>query len=148
MMKSHSEIGERIVAAMPFPGTQEVARIVRHHHEAFDGSGYPDCLAGESIPLAARILSIADSYDAMATTRPYHQARRHEAIMEILEEGAGGKYDPLLLRKFIQVLETSECRAMRAPRRENLEVAMGPAHAVRERQAACGPANRESTALV
>ncbi|MGV3654462.1 MAG: hypothetical protein ACO1N5_09595, partial [Noviherbaspirillum sp.] len=84
---------------------------------------------------------------AMATTRPYHQARPHEAIMEILEEGAGGKYDPLLLRKFIHVLETPDYRAMRAPQRENPAVAMGPAHAARERQAASGPANRESTLL-
>lgn len=101
IMKSHPVIGERIIRSIDAEGAEEVAQVVRHHHEHFDGGGYPDRLAGEDIPIYSRLLSIADSYDAMRTTRSYHRERTHAEVLEILHSEAGGKHDPYLLGKFI-----------------------------------------------
>ena len=109
-MKQHSEIGERIVKAIDSDHAPEVARIVRHHHEHFDGSGYPDGLQGTSIPLLARIVSLADCYDAMAMPRQYHPINNHRAVMEILTAEAGIKHDPDLLHAFRKVIESPENR--------------------------------------
>jgi HD-GYP domain-containing protein (c-di-GMP phosphodiesterase class II) len=110
-MKQHPEIGERIILAIADEKSVDVARTVRHHHECFDGSGYPDRLAGAEIPLFSRIISLADSYDAMAETRPYHQRRLHQTVMEILSSEAGSKHDPDLLHVFCSFIEKSEMRA-------------------------------------
>ncbi|MFA7292786.1 MAG: HD domain-containing phosphohydrolase [Rhodocyclaceae bacterium] len=99
-MKSHTIRGERIVRSMQIEGMDAVATAVRHHHEYFDGSGYPDRLAGEDIPLMSRIVSIVDSYDAMSKTRPYHPPRTHTQVMDILDDEEGGKHDPTLLSLF------------------------------------------------
>jgi response regulator RpfG family c-di-GMP phosphodiesterase len=111
IMKSHSEIGETIMTATELEGSQLAARLIRHHHEHFDGLGYPDNLAAEDIPLCARIISIADSYDAMAVTRSYHQARTHREIMAILHEETGEKHDPELMRIFCDIIETSKYKS-------------------------------------
>ncbi|MRG02449.1 HD-GYP domain-containing protein, partial [Klebsiella quasipneumoniae] len=66
-----------------------VARLIRAHHEAFDGSGYPDGLRGESIPLGARIVTIADAYDAMTSVRPYRDAMEHETALRIIDSQSG-----------------------------------------------------------
>lgn len=110
-MKQHSVIGERIILAISDEKSPEVARIVRHHHEYVDGSGYPDGLAGSDIPLCSRIISLTDSYDAMAASRPYHQARSHRTVMDILLGESGSKHDPDLLRAFCCIIEKSEMRA-------------------------------------
>ncbi len=110
-MKQHSEIGEKIIDATDLEGSQQVALVVRHHHEHYDGGGYPDRLAGEEIPIGARIIGIADSYDAMAVTRAYQHARTHPAIMEILRDESGGKHDPRLMSVFCDVIESSKFRA-------------------------------------
>lgn len=110
-MKQHAVIGERIVLAIGDEKSPEVARIVRHHHEHFDGSGYPDGLRGTEIPLFSRIIMLTDCYDAMAVTRPYHQARKHRAVMDILVSESGNKHDPDLLHAFFGVIEQSEMRA-------------------------------------
>ena len=107
-MKQHSEIGERIVQAIDSAYAPEVARIVRHHHEHFDGSGYPDGLHGTAIPLLARIVSLADCYDAMAMPRHYHPINNHRAVMEILTAEAGIKHDPDLLHAFRKVIDNPE----------------------------------------
>lgn len=73
-MKQHPLIDERIVLAIGAEHSPEIARVVRHHHENFDGSGYPDGLAGTDIPLFSRIISLADNYDAMAVARPAPQS--------------------------------------------------------------------------
>lgn len=104
VMKQHPLIGERIIRSIDAPGVDEIASAVRHHHEHFDGHGYPDGLSGETIPVWARVLSIADSYDAMATTRPYHKARSHAEVMDVLFLEQGGKHDPWLLDKFTHVV--------------------------------------------
>lgn len=110
-MKQHPMIGERIILAIGANRSTEVARIVRHHHENFDGSGYPDGLKGTDIPLFSRIVSLTDNYDAMATTRPYHNSRRHQAVMDIMIGEGGVKHDPDLLHAFCAVIEKSEMRA-------------------------------------
>lgn len=109
-MKQHSAIGERIVKAIDSIHAQEVACVVRHHHEHFDGSGYPDGLCGTDIPLLARIVSLADCYDAMAMPRLYHPMNNHRAVMEILTAEAGIKHDPDLLHAFRTVIEQPENR--------------------------------------
>lgn len=110
-MKQHAEIGERIILAIDDEKSADVARTVRHHHENFDGTGYPDRLAGSAIPLFSRIISLADSYDAMAETRPYHQPRQHQSVMDVLNSEAGTKHDPDLLQAFCAFIENSEMRA-------------------------------------
>ena len=110
LMRQHCEMGEQIIAATGLDGAAEAARIIRHHHEHYDGSGYPDRLAGYAIPLLSRIISIADAYDAMAVTRSYHRARAHESILEVLDRETGRKYDPELMDVFRDVIATSAYR--------------------------------------
>lgn len=113
-MRQHAEIGEKILLATELEGSQQAAGIVRHHHEHYDGSGYPDKLAGEDIPVYSRIISIADSYDAMAVTRSYHRQRGHSSIMEILRQETGVKHDPQLMRLFSELIQDSELKAAEA----------------------------------
>jgi HD-GYP domain-containing protein (c-di-GMP phosphodiesterase class II) len=111
VMQKHAELGASIVLATELEGAEAVASSVRHHHEHFDGSGYPDGLAGEQIPVCARIVGIADSYDAMAQERAYHPPRPHPEILEILREETGRKHDPGLVGLFCEVIERSEYRS-------------------------------------
>ncbi|MGB8634975.1 MAG: HD domain-containing phosphohydrolase [Rhodanobacteraceae bacterium] len=110
IMKQHSEIGEKIMLSTDLEGSQRAARLIRHHHEDYNGRGYPDGLSGDDIPLCSRIISIADSYDAMAVTRSYHRVRTHPEIMGILHEETGKKYDPELMQVFCEVIESSKFR--------------------------------------
>lgn len=110
-MKKHSEIGEKIMVATELEGALQAAKIIRHHHEHYDGHGYPDGLAGKEIPVCAQIISIADSYDAMAVTRSYHHARAHPEIMAILHKETGKKHDPELMRIFCEIIEPSEFKS-------------------------------------
>lgn len=110
-MQKHSELGANIILATEIDGSTEVARVIRHHHEWFNGQGYPDRIAGESIPLASRIIGIADSYDAMAVTRAYHPAKMHAEIMEIMRQENGLKHDPELMDAFREIIEKSPFKA-------------------------------------
>lgn len=92
IMKSHSEQGYNIL--MNADMFRDAAIIVRSHHERFDGKGYPDGLAGEQIPLGARIIAIADSIDAMTSDRPYRKGMSSEKCREQIEKNAGIMYDP------------------------------------------------------
>jgi putative two-component system response regulator len=105
IMEQHTIIGERICA--PLRSFRNVLPIIRHHHEKWDGSGYPDGLKGEEIPLTARILQITDIYDALTTARPYRQALPvPEALAIMREEAARGWWDQSLLNEFeTRVLE-------------------------------------------
>jgi HD-GYP domain-containing protein (c-di-GMP phosphodiesterase class II) len=107
VMQRHSAIGEDIVISTEIEGAAEAALIIRHHHERYDGAGYPDRLSGEDIPLCSRIIGIADSYDAMSTTRAYHPAKTHSAIMAVLREEEGGKHDRKLMDLFRAIIESS-----------------------------------------
>ncbi len=85
----------------------ECARYVRGHHERWDGRGYPDKLAGENIPLGARIIAVADAFDAMTTTRPYRKALPVAEARRRLIEGAGSQWDARIVTAFLRLLETT-----------------------------------------
>ncbi|GGK58581.1 HD-GYP domain-containing protein [Amphritea balenae] len=110
IMHKHPAIGEQIVLSTELDGASQTAHIIRHHHEHIDGSGYPDGVSGENIPIGARIISIVDSYDAMAYTRAYHRGRSHSQIIEILESETGIKHDPDLMRHFHKCIKRSDFR--------------------------------------
>jgi response regulator RpfG family c-di-GMP phosphodiesterase len=110
IMRSHAGRGEKILRAIPGDHAHAVAEAVRHHHEEFDGNGYPDKLSGEDIPVLSRIISIADNYDAMASRRVYHQPRDHAYIVNVMREESGQKHDPCLLARFLDVIERSPLR--------------------------------------
>lgn len=98
IMRSHSVRGESIIRAdETLTLRNEVGLIIRHHHEHFDGRGYPDELGGEEIPLAARLLSVVDSYDAMTESRTYHRVRSHQEAMAVLDSERGTKHDPRMV---------------------------------------------------
>ena len=111
-MQRHSAMGENILMSTEIEGAREAANIIRHHHERYDGAGYPDGLAGEAIPLCSRIIGIADSYDAMSTARAYHPAKTHSAIMGVLLEETGGKHDPHLTELFREIIANSRFKAV------------------------------------
>ena len=103
IMKTHAERGERICSSMR--SLAPVLPIIRHHHERWDGTGYPDGLKGEKIPLLARILQLADIYDALTTARPYKRALSPDEALSVLrEEVAKGWRDPKLVETFSDIL--------------------------------------------
>ncbi len=108
VMQQHSVIGEAILK--PVRSLAKVAEIVRCHHERYDGSGYPDGIKGEKIPLAARILVVADSYDAMATDRPYRKRLSLQEAIAELRDGSGTQFDPKAVEAFIPLLLEKEQR--------------------------------------
>ena len=117
-MRLHPIIGERICE--PLATATQFAPIIRHHHERWDGRGYPDGLRAEAIPVGARIVGLVDAYDAIIHDRPYRPARDiHSAMAEIRRE-AGGQFDPELVRLFLPLLER-EARQEHAPRAHPLE---------------------------
>lgn len=101
-MREHTLVGERILSSQPF--FAEARLIARSHHENWDGSGYPDGLAGESIPLSARIVRLVDVWDALVSSRPYKKAWSLEDAKRLIVEGAGVQFDPQLVGAF-QALE-------------------------------------------
>jgi putative nucleotidyltransferase with HDIG domain len=100
-MRKHPEFGARIIAGIPF--LEDVARIVRHHHERWDGTGYPDRLAGEAIPLGARVFAVADSFDAMTSDRPYRRAMSIAAACEEVLRCRGTQFDPAVVDAFARI---------------------------------------------
>jgi response regulator RpfG family c-di-GMP phosphodiesterase len=102
IMKSHSIYGEEIMSRFEILSNE--ARIIRHHHEKYDGSGYPDCLSGEEIPVCSRIIAVSDAYDAMVTDRPYRKgAARDEIAVEILR-CKGSQFDPPIADYFADMI--------------------------------------------
>jgi putative two-component system response regulator len=103
LMRRHPEIGERI--CQPLSASRAFAPIIRHHHERFNGGGYPDGLRGERIPLGARIVAVADAYEAMVHGRPYQPAQAHERAADELVRLRGKQFDPDLVPIFLDELE-------------------------------------------
>jgi diguanylate cyclase (GGDEF)-like protein len=101
-MRRHTVIGERIVAAAPALGN--AARLVRSSHEAWDGSGYPDSLARDEIPLGSRIIAVCDAFDAMISDRPYSTVKTPAEALAELRRCAGAQFDPAIVESFAQVL--------------------------------------------
>lgn len=102
IMKQHPTIGAEKVLA-PNEALRDLIPIVKYHHERLDGKGYPEGLKGNEIPLAARIVSIADAYHALVSDRPYRKGMPIEKACAILKEGAGAQWDPDLIRSFISI---------------------------------------------
>ncbi len=98
-IKEHTTTGYNIVKNIP--GLEEISKIVLHHHEHYDGKGYPQMLAGNQIPLGARILAVADSYDAMTTNRPYREKMSHFEALERIEAVRGTQFDPVITDAFL-----------------------------------------------
>jgi putative two-component system response regulator len=106
LVREHPVVGERICA--PLKSFRYVLPIIRHHHEKFDGSGYPDGLRGESIPTTARVLQVVDVYDALTTERPYKRAfSSSEALETMREEVAKGWWDPDIFAQFEKMIGSS-----------------------------------------
>jgi ribonuclease P protein subunit RPR2 len=103
VMRNHPIIGAQIVAPIGF--LADAVELIRHHHERYDGTGYPDGLAGEDIPLAARVFSVADSFDAMTSDRPYRGSIGIERALAEIRGGAGTQWDPEVVRVFVQMIE-------------------------------------------
>jgi putative nucleotidyltransferase with HDIG domain len=101
-MEEHPAIGERILAKVE--NYTEIARIVRHHHERVDGNGYPDALVGEAIPVIARILAVADAYDAMTSDRPYRDAMASRVARLRLAQAVGSQFDTAVVAAFEAIL--------------------------------------------
>lgn len=99
IMKSHPEVGSQIL--QPLKHLPLILDGVRHHHERYDGYGYPDGLAREEIPEIGRLLAVVDSFDAMTSHRPYRKGMKHEKAMAILQEGAGSQFDPQMVQAFL-----------------------------------------------
>jgi putative nucleotidyltransferase with HDIG domain len=114
IMKRHPEAGLELVADIDFPG--DISAIIRNHHERWDGTGYPDGLKGDDIPFAARILCVADVYDALTTTRSYRPGLTHARAAEIMRSSAG-QFDPQLLDTFLIWAETADIPGRPTPQR-------------------------------
>lgn len=101
LMQAHPRIGYNIIERLPI--LREISRIVLHHHERFDGLGYPEGLQGESIPLESRIISVVDAFDALNTDRPYRKAKNYDACFEEINLHAGSQFCPTVVRHFMNI---------------------------------------------
>lgn len=101
VVEKHPITGERILRDVPF--LQEAARIVYAHHERYDGGGYPEGLAGDEIPLGARIFAVVDTFDALRSARPYKPALSYEKAARTIQEGSGTQFDPRVVEAFLAV---------------------------------------------
>ena len=110
-VESHVETALELLASVNLPPM--VRDVIRHHHERFDGGGYPDGLVGEAIPLGARIVAVADSFAAMISARPHRLPRRVPAALDDIRAGAGKQYDPNVVAALQRVLQGSDWRGLR-----------------------------------
>jgi response regulator RpfG family c-di-GMP phosphodiesterase len=101
LIRSHPVVGDKILKPLRFLSCE--ARAVRHHHERYDGKGYPDALTGEDIPLIARVVTVADAFDAMTSDRPYRAKRPVEAAVAEVIRGARTQFDPLVAEAFVTI---------------------------------------------
>ncbi len=101
-MKSHTDLGARLLE--PLRAMARIQLMVKHHHEFFDGSGYPHCLEGEKIPVGARIITIADAFDTITSERAYKKPRTIEAALEEIERCAGTQFDPAFVESFVEMM--------------------------------------------
>jgi putative nucleotidyltransferase with HDIG domain len=111
-MKRHADIGADLLSSIRFP--YPVVPIVRHHHESWDGSGYPAGIARTDIPLGARVLSVVDCFDALTSDRPYRPRLSNDEAFQILQDRSGSMYDPLVVSTFIEAFDEIAPTANRA----------------------------------
>jgi len=105
-IKKHPTLGSNIIADVPF--LRPLVPMVLHHHEFFDGNGYPSGIKGDQIPFGARILSVADAYEAMTSDRPYRRSLSAQAALEILMNGKGKQFDPRIVETFTEILRSGD----------------------------------------
>lgn len=98
-VQQHPVVGERLIA--PLVNDPGVVAVVRHHHECFDGTGYPDRLSGTRIPLLARIIAVVDCFDALTSRRPYRQALPRARALDVIRSCAGSQFDPEIVAVFL-----------------------------------------------
>lgn len=103
VMRSHPLIGAQIVEPIRF--LEGAVDVIRHHHERFDGRGYPEGLEGDDIPIAARIFAVADSFDAMTSDRPYRDALAIDRALDEISGGAGTQFDPAVVTEFLDLMQ-------------------------------------------
>jgi len=108
VIQEHPIIGARVVSEVDF--FKRASDIVRHHHEWYNGEGYPDGLKGDEIPLGARIIAVADAFDAMTSHRPYRRTRSVDEALEELKANAGRQFDPRVVEAFLRVMQRSRGR--------------------------------------
>jgi putative nucleotidyltransferase with HDIG domain len=108
-MKQHTTIGAEIMSR--FELLREMIPAIRWHHEAWNGKGYPDALRGEQIPLAARIVAVADTFDAVTTSRPYQRAYDEAFAVETIRRLTGTRFDAKVVTAFLQAFEAGEIAA-------------------------------------
>jgi HD-GYP domain-containing protein (c-di-GMP phosphodiesterase class II) len=101
-MRHHQDIGAKIVEGIPF--LEDTIPLIRHHQERWDGTGYPDGLRGEEIPILARMFSVVDAFDALTSKRPYRQKISEQEALEYLREQSGILFDPEIVRIFERVI--------------------------------------------
>jgi putative nucleotidyltransferase with HDIG domain len=101
-IKKHVDLGAEVVSKVQL--LEDVAKIVRHHHERYDGGGYPDGLADERIPLGARVVAVADAFEAMTEHRPYRKMLRLNDALAELERHAGSQFDPQVVKAFLRLV--------------------------------------------
>ncbi|MGE5472770.1 MAG: HD domain-containing phosphohydrolase [Ignavibacteriales bacterium] len=109
-IKAHTTIAERILA--PIPAFKEMIPIIRHHHERVDGKGYPDGLEGDKIPFLARIVTVADTFDAITSDRPYRSGKTFEEAMKIIEEEKGKQLDAQIADIFLSMLNAKKITSL------------------------------------
>ena len=102
-VRNHVQLGASMIEMLG--EMHPIVPLIRHHHESWDGTGYPDGMKGEEIPLISRISSVADMYDAMTSDRPYRKRRSHEQAVEEIKRTTGTKVDPRVAEAFLQVLK-------------------------------------------
>jgi putative nucleotidyltransferase with HDIG domain len=102
VMREHVRLGARILE--PIAAYADVVPIVLHHHENFNGQGYPEGLAGKDISLGGRIFAVADSFDALTSNRPYREALNREHALEVIKQGCGSQYDPDIVQTFLDIM--------------------------------------------
>jgi putative nucleotidyltransferase with HDIG domain len=104
IMQAHATIGASIVEKIDLPHAAEAARIIRWHHEHMDGTGYPDGIAGEAVPVASRIIAVVDAFDALTSRRCYRAPMTATEALALMGEGAGGRFDPYVFAKLVPSL--------------------------------------------
>jgi HD-GYP domain-containing protein (c-di-GMP phosphodiesterase class II) len=103
LVKKHPEFGWTVIRNLP--GLQRTSLYVLHHHENFDGTGYPAKLKGSEIPIGARIVSVIDAFDAMVSSRPYRQGMPLQEAIRRLNEASGTQFDPAVIASFVPIAE-------------------------------------------
>jgi HD-GYP domain-containing protein (c-di-GMP phosphodiesterase class II) len=105
-MRQHPDIGAQIM--VPIRMLKDIIPGIRNHHETWDGKGYPDRLRGDEIPLVARIIGAADTFDAMTTTRPYQKAKGLEFVLEKMQAMSGTRFDPQVVEALLAAVAAGD----------------------------------------